>query len=312
MTYKIAIVGLGKIARDQHVPCIKKNKKFSLVATVSRNAKLDGIPAFRTIAELAASPVKPDAVALCTPPSVRLALAAECAAAGYHLLVEKPPTPTLSEAQELIRLAARKNRVAYFTWHSRDNRAVDEAKKLLKGKRIAHLAVDWKEDVNRWHPGQDWISQPGGFGVCDPGINALSIVTKILPEPIYVVSAETDIPVNWSTPIGVRVRFRHSDDRSADLSAVFDWRQRGKQTWTVDVTTHNGMKLRLENGGSVLFVDDKLVLEAPMREYEAIYARFARLLAQRKSDTDIQPLQLIADIAMLAKPIVVDAFAWDA
>jgi D-galactose 1-dehydrogenase len=41
--------------------------------------------------------------------------------------------------------------------------------------------VIWREDVRVWHPGQDWIWQPGGLGVFDPGINALSIITHILP-----------------------------------------------------------------------------------------------------------------------------------
>ena len=48
MTYKIAIVGLGKIATDQHVPCITKNRHFKIVATVSRNAGLAGVAQFRT------------------------------------------------------------------------------------------------------------------------------------------------------------------------------------------------------------------------------------------------------------------------
>ena len=47
MTYKIAVVGLGKIATDQHMPCITKNKKFKLVATVSRNASPPDLPHFK-------------------------------------------------------------------------------------------------------------------------------------------------------------------------------------------------------------------------------------------------------------------------
>jgi len=52
MTYKIAIVGLGKIATDQHVPCITKNKKFKRVATVSRHASLPDVEHFENISQL--------------------------------------------------------------------------------------------------------------------------------------------------------------------------------------------------------------------------------------------------------------------
>ena len=197
MAYKIAVVGIGKIARDQHLPCIAKNKNFNLVAGVSRHGKIDGVPCFETLADLKASKLPIDAVALCTPPSVRLAMAKESLDAGWNVLIEKPPTPTVGELLAMEAYAIKKKRVLYATWHSRYNESVDQAKKLLKGKHVNFLRVTWKEDVNRWHPGQDWIWQVGGFGVFDPGINALSIVTKILPEPVFVESAVIEVPVQF-------------------------------------------------------------------------------------------------------------------
>lgn len=311
MAFRIAVVGVGKIARDQHIPCIQKNKNFQLVAGVSRSAKIEGVRNFESLAALKASQVKVDAVALCTPPSVRLAMAREAMDAGWHVLIEKPPTPTLTEMMAIIDYAKKKKRVLYATWHSRYNKAVDEAKKRLKGKHVSFMRVTWKEDVKRWHPGQEWISQPGGFGAFDPGINALSIVTKILPEPIYVEAAKIDVPANWSTPIGADITFKRGDGVKADLSAVFDWRQTGEQFWTIDIRTQDGMELKLINGGSNLHINGKLIMEAKMEEYEMIYGKFAKLLKAKKSDSDYSPLQLVCDAFMLAKPVVVPAFHWD-
>jgi D-galactose 1-dehydrogenase len=311
MVYRIAIAGVGKIARDQHLPCIAKNRNFQLVAAVSRHATVDGVPNFESVAALAKSKVKVDCIALCTPPSVRLAMARECLDAGWHLLIEKPPTPTIGEMVAMIEHAKKKKRVLYATWHSRYNKAVDEAKRRLKGKRVTFMRVTWKEDVNKWHPGQQWIAEPGGFGVFDPGINALSVVTKILPEPIYVEAARIEVPENWSTPIGVDIRFKRGDGATADLSAVFDWRQRGEQTWDIDIRTADGMTMKLSKGGSVLDIDGKPIMEAKLEEYEMIYAKFARLLKAKKSDTDYSPLQLECDAFMLAKPVVVPRFEWD-
>ena len=98
MTYKIAVVGIGKIARDQHIPCIGKNRNFRLVAGVSRHGKIDGVPCFESLADLRKSKIAVDCVALCTPPSVRLAMAREALDAGWHVLIEKPPTPTVGES----------------------------------------------------------------------------------------------------------------------------------------------------------------------------------------------------------------------
>jgi D-galactose 1-dehydrogenase len=311
MAYRIAVIGIGKIARDQHLPCIAKNRHFTLAAAVSRNASVDGVPCFQSILDLVKSKVKIDAVALCTPPATRLMMARECLDAGWHVLIEKPPTPTIGEMVAMIDHAKKKKRVLYATWHSRYNKSVDEAKKRLKGKRVTFMRVTWKEDVNKWHPGQAWIAEPGGFGVFDPGINALSVVTKILPEPIYVQSARIDVPENWSTPIGAAIVFKRGDEKPVDMTAIFDWRQRGEQTWDIDIATEDGMQLKLSKGGSVLHINGKLVMEAPMEEYEMIYAKFARLLKSGKSETDYAPLQLECDAFMLAKPVVTEKFIWD-
>ena len=55
MTVAIAIVGGGKIARDQHVPAIAGSDDFTLAAAVTlADAELPGIPNFRTVAEMKA------------------------------------------------------------------------------------------------------------------------------------------------------------------------------------------------------------------------------------------------------------------
>ena len=308
MTYKIAIVGLGKIATDQHVPCITKNKRFKIVATVSRNAGLTGVAQFKTLAELIASKVKVDCVALCTPPTVRLAMAMQAMDAGFDVLIEKPPTPTIGELFALQAHAKKKKRVLFATWHSRCNQAVEEARRRLKGKQVTTLKVTWREDVRHWHPGQEWIWEPGGFGVFDPGINALSIVTRILPKPIFVDHAVIEVPANKATPIAAQIAFKHGDGAAAELSADFDWRQTGTQTWQIEMTTADGMVLNLFKGGTVLEVNGKTILEAPMEEYELIYKQFAKLLKARKSDVDAAPLQLVCDCFMLGRPKLVEKF----
>lgn len=311
MVFRIAVVGVGKIARDQHIPCIRKNRNFTLAAGVSRHGQIEGVANFETLAALKASKVKVDAVALCTPPSVRLALAKEALDAGWHVLIEKPPTPTVGELLAMEAYAKKKKRVLYATWHSRYNKSVDMAKARLKGKHVNFLRVTWKEDVNKWHPNQDWIWQPGGFGVFDPGINALSIVTKILPEPIFVEAATIEVPGNAATAIGVDIRFKRGDGAPADLSAVFDWRQKTGETWEIEIGTRDGLQLHLKKGGSVLVVNGKLVHEAVLHEYEDIYAKFARLLKAKRSEVDTTPLQLISDCFMLGRPKVVADFTWE-
>ena len=63
--------------------------------------------------------------------------------------------------------------------------AVPAARAWLAQHRPVAAEIVWKEDVRHWHPGQAWIWEPGGLGVFDPGINALSILTEILPAPVF-------------------------------------------------------------------------------------------------------------------------------
>ena len=62
------------------------------------------------------------------------------------------------------------------------------------------------------------------------------------------------------------------------------------------------MQLNLLKGGTVLQVNGKIILEAPMEEYQLIYKHFAKLLKDRKSDVDTAPLQLVCDCFMLGQP----------
>lgn len=310
--HSIAIIGVGKIAVDQHLPVIAKNPAFRLAALVSqRGIEQSGVPTFRTPAELYAAMPDLDAVAICTPPSVRHQVALEALNAGKHVLLEKPPAPTVSELDDLVRQADARGRVLFATWHSQYNAGVVEAKRRLAGRRIASLAITWKEDVRRWHPGQEWIWQPGGFGVFDPGINALSILTEIAPAPFFVTSATLTYPANRDTPIAARLRFASDAGLpGAELTAEFDWRQTGDQTWTIEIVIEDGTRLTLIDGGSKLAVDGSLIVAEPMAEYEGIYARFAGLLDRGESAVDAAPFHLVADAMVVGKRESTDTFEW--
>ncbi len=304
MATRIGIVGFGKIAQDQHLPVVRKNANFDLVAVVSpRSPGPDGIRNFRTHQEMLTAMPELEAVAICTPPQVRHDIAHDCLAAGKHVLLEKPPAATLSELVDLERVAVREDRVLYATWHSRHAAAVEEARRRLTGQKITRLAVAWKEDVRRWHPGQEWIWTAGGFGVLDPGINALSIVTRIMPEPVFVRRADLFFPANRDAPIAALL------DLGENRHAEMDWRQTGEQIWEIEVDTE-AFRLKLANGGSRLEVDDQLVIDELPAEYEAIYDHFAELLNEGHSDVDSDPFRLVADAFMVGRRVPVEAFEW--
>ncbi|MDT8854375.1 Gfo/Idh/MocA family oxidoreductase [Paracoccaceae bacterium Fryx2] len=304
MAIPVAVVGIGKIARDQHLPAIAANPAFRLVAAVSRHAQVEGVPSFTTFDDyLAHGPHA--AIALCTPPDARLAVCLQAIAAGRDLLIEKPPAATLGEIETIIDAARSAGTTLFATWHSRFAPGVATARDWLAGRRIDAVQIIWREDVRRWHPGQDWIWQPGGFGVFDPGINALSILTEILPGPMHVDTAELEVPANAATPIAARLAMTARG--SIPVSADFDWRQTGPQTWEIAVKSE-GHHLLLAQGGALLAIDGDAVALDPEAEYPAIYRRFARLIADRTSDADTAPLRLVADACLKGRQIAAEPF----
>src|SRR3954452_1727453 len=301
---RIAIIGYGKIAEDQHVPAIAANDRFELAATSSRSGKGVG-QTFTDWRELIRSVDGLEAVAITTPPGPRFEIARECLAAGLHCLLEKPPTAGLAEISDLDCFAQARGVSLFTTWHAQHHSTVDAGARALAGKRIKSMEITWHEDVHKWHPGQEWIWQPGGFGVFDPGINALSIATRIFPGGLFVQSSELKVPENAQTPIAADIVFS-SPQADGPLRASLDWRRSEGEEWTIIVETSDGMTVRLEEGGARLLLDGEQHLDDGIGEYPDIYRAFVDLIDERRSLVDVAPFRLVADSLLVGRTAKVD------
>eukprot|EP01037_Dinobryon_pediforme_P013182 gene13180-13287_t len=243
---KLGLVGVGKIAIDQHIPSIAETDLFDLVAVVSqRGVEIPGAETFKSQTEMLAAMPELTAIANCTPPSVRHAATIEALQAGRHVLIEKPPTSSVAELADMVSTATQAKRTLFATWHSQFNAAVDQAAQIL----------------------QEWIWQAGGFGVFDPGINALSILVKIMPVPVFIQKADLLFPQNRDTPIAATLAMMGPATSGLTVTADFDWRQEGEQTWSIDIALQDGGTMQLTHGGTRLFIDG----EAKILEKDAEY-----------------------------------------
>lgn len=304
---RVGIVGFGKIAVDQHVPAMKAVGGFELAAAVNRNPlTLEGVPTFTDHREMLKA-VKVDAVAVCTPPSVRYVIARDCLEAGKHVLLEKPPGVTLGEVEALARLAEQRGLSLMTTWHAQANDAVAAAAEAIGEQRIAAMNIVWHEDVRKWHPGQRWIWEPGGFGVFDPGINALSIATRIVPAGLIVARAKLFVPANKAMPIAAELGLT-SPQVEGEIPVDFDWRASGDERWTIDLRLASGSTVGLSDGGARLVIDGQEPISKGGGEYAALYAEFAGLIADVRSHVDIEPLRIVADAFLMGDRVEVEAF----
>ena len=116
---RCAVIGAGYLGRF-HAQKIQFLKQATLVAICDLNADVCeaasqefGVPSYQTHRELFG---KVDAVCIAATTNAHYAIAKDCLKAGLHVLIEKPITETVEQAEELIALA-RKHQVKLQVGH---------------------------------------------------------------------------------------------------------------------------------------------------------------------------------------------------
>lgn len=295
----VGIIGIGKIARDEHIPALRSNQAFALLGSTGGRRSVEGLTVFASVEAMLDGLAGIDAVVITTPPQAHYAAARLALERGKHVLLEKPPCATLAQLDHLVDLA-RRNRCALFqTWHVRHAAAVGAARDWLEARPVRAGRVVWKEDVRQWHPGQTWIWEAGGFGVLDAGVNAISVLTEIIPERLLVEKAELLVPSNCQTPIAADVVFR--TESGAAITAEFDFRHQGDQDCEITLETAGGTMLLSRHGAKLAVDGAPVATPSPESDYAILYKRFAELIQQRGCDVDKRPFQLVGDIFLAGR-----------
>src|ERR1035437_8151850 len=127
---RIGVVGTGSLGYH-HARLLRDVKSATLVGLYESNADRAGtvsselgVPAYASLDELLADV---DAVSIVVPTKAHFAVAKAALAAGKHLLIEKPITATIEEADELLALAKAKGAMVQIGHIERFNRAIRAA-----------------------------------------------------------------------------------------------------------------------------------------------------------------------------------------
>ncbi len=311
MSIRIGIIGLGEIARKRHLPSIAESDAFTLAGLASHSGGAD-VAGLKVHVDHRDMLGAVEAVAVCTPPGVRFAIARDALLAGKHVLLEKPPAATMGEAEALVRLAARQGVVLYASWHSQCNAAVEAARRFLAGKKLASMRVDWNEDFRKYHPDQGWIWEADGLGVFDMGINALSVVSRLFANPPFVRSAELRIAENHAAPLSASLVFGSLDGPTSEeggrMEMHMDWGHTGPDQREVRIATQCGHEVALLDSGGRLEIDGVVAVEETRAEYPMLYARFGELVARGRGEADLAPLQMTLDALALGRRVALPRF----
>ncbi|NBD24210.1 Gfo/Idh/MocA family protein [Paenibacillus glycinis] len=158
-----AIVGCGHIA-NKHIEAIARTEGAELLALCDTNqARLDDLRAVTTAklytdmaAMLQAEP-RIDVICICTPSGLHASLAIQAAQAGKHLIIEKPISLTLADADAIIEAVASSGVKAAVVHPNRYRPAMKQLKRALEEENFGKLS-----HVNatvRWNRNQAYYDQ---------------------------------------------------------------------------------------------------------------------------------------------------------
>ena len=297
MVIRLGLIGLGRIARQSHIPALLRSPRFKLIAGADpAQPSALGIPVFadcETLLDRMGGQI--DAVSICTPPQFHTSIARKCIMAGLHVLLEKPPAASLGEIESLLEVARPGRATLCFSWHSRMNKAVSLAAAFLRDRAPWTFEAIWEEDPDIWHEGQDWIWQPGGLGVFDAGINAFSVLTSLSPARWLVESAQLHYLGDKQAPCAAVVRLASSCGNSGTVR--MKWAPRLQDRHEIIISTRRG-ELNLAEGATVLAGALQHSGEK-VEEYDRLYDYFGDLIERKESDLDYQPMRIVSDAFLL-------------
>lgn len=300
---KLGVIGVGSIG-TVHLDVLRspEQKAFKLVAISDlKPLNVNGVDFSVDHKKLLENP-SILAVSINTPPNTHYQLVMEALNAGKHVLVEKPPALTVAQCQEMVQLAEEKNKVLFMAFHARYHPEVDAAAKELRNKQINEINIIYGEWVLNYHDPRGWIFDPeiaGGGVLMDSGINALSIVTKVIPDiKLKVESARFDKPSDFKVETRADVKFSFGEIGKGTLS--MDWMKKGPEVRQVVFRTRSD-EYAVDIVRNILTKDGEIIggrkndgqVVDQNSEYKGVYEDFARHLSTNTSLVSAKELEFI-------------------
>ena len=151
---------------------------------------------------------KIDAASIVVPTSLHYNIAKEFLSRGIHVLIEKPITKTLSEAEELIDIAAKKNAIIQVGHVERFNAAVLALEKYLKKPKFI--------ECQRLGPFHKRVEDVGV--VLDLMIHDIDIVLGLIKQEVVTIEAVGLSTMSAHEDVA-NVRLIFEDGTIADITA---------------------------------------------------------------------------------------------
>ena len=196
----VGVIGVGMVA-DIHSRALRDIQDIAkVVAVYDRDAKrlaefcsIRDLPPVDSVESMLANP-DVQAVIILTPPNVRRDLVAQAAAAGRHVLLEKPMERNTAGAQELADIARAAGVTLGVVFQHRFREASIKLKRLIEDNLLGELASAtanvpwWRPQTYYDEPGRGTYARDGGGVLINQAIHTLDLLLDFT-GPVSSVTA---------------------------------------------------------------------------------------------------------------------------
>ncbi len=229
------LIGCGDVAEHKGGPALYTAEGSSLEAVMSRDAgraadfaeRHGARRSYTSVGALLADP-DVDAVYIATPPSSHAALTLEAAAAGKHILCEKPMALSVAEGRAMIEACRAHGVRLSIAYYRRYWPVIRRMKALVEEGRLGRLVQAHVRTADRHRPRPDgrraWLTQPetaGGGFLTDVGTHRLDLLAYFLGEPVRVHALTATLTLEAAVDDSAALALQFAEGALA--TAAFNW-----------------------------------------------------------------------------------------
>jgi predicted dehydrogenase len=191
---RCALIGTGGVS-TLHARAVEAHPLASLIAVTDLSRERSdafaaewNVPAVYDDLDAMLAAEKPDVVLICTPPGVHREQTLAAFAAGSHVIVEKPPAPSLAELDEMRAAAMAAGRELAVVFQQRTGTAAAHVKRLLDDGALGRPLLAQCQTL--WYRGPEYFAVPwrgkweteGGGTTLGHGIHQLDLLGHLLGD----------------------------------------------------------------------------------------------------------------------------------
>lgn len=241
---RLGIIGAGPIVEKKHLPALAETREIAVLAVCRRNAEQlhqladrFRVPDRYTDYRALLDDGRLDAVLIAAGPPAQARIVADAAAAGKHILVEKPLAETSAEARSMVEAVKAANVHFQVGFNKRFYYGYRQAKRVIEQGELGTLS-----GIHA----RFWFAAGRRDGLLHNGVHFFDLA-RFFAGPVTTAFAQRCAPTDNAAAetVAITLGFESGTVGTLLLSSLGSWDYPNER---VDIVGSNGTVLAIENG----------------------------------------------------------------